>query len=272
MFPSDLKLYQYFDSVGLSFTKYPWAGDVYRKYNTRIPVNPFTGDTAQPEPLFGHSPDFGYFGVGAIWYGDELWNGGRERDYNGNGIVESIEVLRYCDEEFKGTCFKPWTKFQHPVLGEVEIGGYNPKFFSQNGPPQVMEKWARNQAMFNLFMAQSLPQIEIVGQPQVVALSGAQRDSATHEVRVTVRNSGFLPTALEQAKRVKIVRPDRVLLQMPRGSASRAVGRSEEFWLAGGETRTTTLRLRAGTGPNDRNATVRALSTRGGVAETQIRW
>ena len=272
MFPSDLKLYQYFDSVGLSFTKYPWAGDVYRKYNTRIPVNPFTGDSAQPEPLFGHSPDFGYFGVGAIWYGDELWNGGRERDYNGNGIIESIEVLRYCDEEFKGACFKPWTKFQHPVLGEVEIGGYNPKFFSQNGPPQVMEKWARNQAMFNLFMAQSLPQIEIVGQPQVVALSGAQRDSATHEVRVTVRNSGFLPTALEQAKRVKIVRPDRVTLQMPRGSASRAVGRSEEFWLAGGETRTTTLRLRAGTGPNDRNATVRALSTRGGVAETQIRW
>ena len=272
MFPSDLRLYQYFDSVGLSITRYPWAGDVYRKYNTRVPVNPFTGDTAQPEPLFGHSPDFGYFGVGAIWYGDELWNGGRERDYNGNGIIESIEVLRYCDEEFKGTCFKPWTKFQHPVLGEVEIGGYNPKFFSQNGPPQVMEKWARNQAMFNLFMAQSLPQIEIVGQPQVMALSGAQRDSATHEVRVTVRNSGFLPTALEQAKRVKIVRPDRVTLQMPSGSASRAVGRSEEFWLAGGETRTTALRLRAGNGPNDRTATVRVLSTRGGVAETQIRW
>ena len=272
MFPSDLRFYQYFDSVGLSFTKYPWAGDVYRKYNTRIPVNPFTGDSARPEPLFGHSPDFGYFGFGAIWYGDELWNGGRERDYNNNGQIEPIEVLRYCDEEFRGTCFMPWTKFNHPVLGEVEIGGYNPKFFSQNGPPQVMEKWARNEAMFNLFMAQSLPQVEIVGQPQVVALTGAQRDSATHEVRVTVRNSGFLPTALEQAKRVKIVRPDRVALQMPRGSASRAVGRAEEFWLAGGETRTTTVRLRSGTGPNDRSATVRALSTRGGVAEVQIRW
>lgn len=272
MFPADLKLYQYFDSVGLTITKYPWAGDVYRKYNTRIPVNPFTGDTARPEPLFGHSPDFGYFGVGAIWYGDELWNGGRERDYNGNGIIEPVEVLRFCDEEFRGTCFKPWTKFQHPQLGDVEIGGYNPKFFSQNGPPQVLEKWARNQAMFNLFMAQSLPQIEIVGQPQVVALTGTQRDSATHEVRVTVRNSGFLPTALEQAKRVKIVRPDRVELQLPQGSASRAVGRSKEFWLAGGETRTTTVRLRAGAGPNDRSATVRALSTRGGVAEAPIRW
>ena len=271
MFPSDLKLYQHFDSVGLSITGYPWAGDVYRKYNTRIPVNPFTGDTARPNPLFGHSPDFGYFHLGAIWYGDELWNGGRERDYNGNGIVEQIEVLRYCDEAFKGTCFKPWTKFQHPVLGEVEIGGFNPKFFSQNGPPQVLEKWARNQAMFNFYMARSLPRIEITD-ARVRALSGTQRDSATHEIRVTVRNSGLMPTALEQAKRVKIVRPDRVIAQPARGSATRTLGRAEEFWLAGGATHTTTIRIRSGTGGTDKRVTLRALSTRGGVAERDVSW
>src|SRR5690606_8970180 len=109
------------------------------------------------------------------WYGDELWNGGRERDYNTDGRVDQYEVLRYCDEEFGGTCYQNWTKVMHPVLGEVEVGGYNPKFFSQNGPPQVMEKWARNQAMFNLYMAQSLPQIEIAD----VAVARAQpaRDS-----------------------------------------------------------------------------------------------
>lgn len=271
MFPSDLELYQRFDSVGLSLTGYPWAGDVYRKYNTRIPVNPFTGDSARPSPLFGHSPDFGYFHLGAIWYGDELWNGGRERDYNGNGVVEQIEVLRYCDEAFKGTCFKPWTKFQHPVLGEVEIGGFNPKFYSQNGPPQVLEKWARNQAMFNFYMARSLPQIEIT-EARVRALSGTQRDSATHEIRVTVRNSGLMPTALEQAKRVKIVRPDRVIAQPARGSATRTLGRTEEFWLAGGATHTTTIRIRSGTGASDKHLTVRALSTRGGVAEREVSW
>ncbi|MEX2178368.1 MAG: M14 family metallopeptidase [Gemmatimonadaceae bacterium] len=273
MFPSDLRLYQHFDSVGLTITRYPWAGDVYRTYNTRVPVNPITGDSAQPSPLFGHSPDFGYFYVGAIWYGDELWNGGRERDYNNDGRVDQYEVLRYCDEEFQSTCFKPWAKFPHPQLGEVEIGGYNPKFFSQNGPPQVLEKWARNQAMFNLYMAQSLPQIEIAD-ARVSALPAGQRDSATHEVRVTLRNSGFMPTALEQAKRVKIVRPDRVVLQMPRGSGTRAVGRTEEFWLSGGESRSVTLRVRSGGGSaaTDRRATLRALSTRGGVAEREIRW
>ncbi|HYC52918.1 MAG TPA: M14 family metallopeptidase [Gemmatimonadaceae bacterium] len=271
MFPSDLKWYQHFDSVGLSITNYPWAGDVYRKYNTRVPVNPFTGDSAQPQPLFGHSPDFGYFSLGAIWYGDELWNGGRERDYNNNGTIEAIEVLRYCDEAFQGTCFKNWTKFQHPVLGEVEIGGYNPKFFSQNGPPEVLEKWARNQAMFNLYMAQSLPQIEIAD-ARVTPLRGAQRDSATHEIRVTVRNTGLLPTALEQAKRVKIVRPDRVVAQPARGSNTRILGRTPEFWLAGRSSQTLTLRVRAGTGANANRVTLRALSTRGGVAEREITW
>ena len=75
MFPSDLALYQHFDSAGLRITEYPWAGDVYHTYATR------NDTTRQPQPLFGHSPDFGYFGFGAIWYGDELWNGGRERDY-----------------------------------------------------------------------------------------------------------------------------------------------------------------------------------------------
>jgi hypothetical protein len=265
MFPADLKLLLHFDSVGLSITKYPWAGDVYRTYATRGAANPAT---AEPSPLFGHSPDFGYFSYGAVWYGDELWNGGRERDYNNDGRIDASEVLRYCDEEFGGRCYQNWTKAFHPVYGEVEVGGYNPKFFSQNGPPEVLERWAGRQAMFNLYMAQSLPKIEITG--ATVAAARASRDSATHEIRVTVRNTGRIPTALEQAKRVKIVRPDRVVAVVPEGAGTRVVGEPAEFHLAGGETRTVVLRIRAGAG--DRRLTVRALSTRGGVAQREVTW
>jgi hypothetical protein len=268
MFPSDLALYQHFDSVGLSNTSYPWAGDVYRTYATRFPINTFTGDSTRPSPLFGHSPDFGYFYYGAIWYGDELWNGGRGRDYDGSGRVEPIEVLRWCDEQFGGRCFKAWAPYAHPVLGKVEIGGYNPKFFSQNGPPEVLEQWARNQAMFNLYMARSLPRMEIVDAAIAPVSSGS--DSATHELRVTVRNAGRIPTALEQAKRVKIVRPDQIAVKFADKSEGKAIGRAEEFWLAGGESRTVTLRLRVP--PAERAITVRALSTRGGVAERKVEW
>ncbi len=264
MFPSDLKLFKHFDSVGLSFTQYPWAGDVYRTYATRFSP-PGEG---RPQPLFGHGPDFGYFQMGQIWYGDELWNGGRERDYNGDGRWDQYEVMRYCDEAFDGSCFQPWTKVQHPDLGEVEVGGMNPKFFAQNGPPQVLEKWASRQALFNLEMSFELPRVEITN--IVVNKVRTSRDSATHEVKITVKNAGRIPTALEQAQRVKIVRPDAITLTGKGGTTARAVSRVDDFHLGGLETRTFTVRVRA---PADRESemTARVSSTRGGVAELAVR-
>jgi hypothetical protein len=263
MFPADLRLFEHFDSVGLSFTQYPWAGDVYRTYATRF-APPGEGE---PQALFGHGPDFGYFQMGQIWYGDELWNGGRERDYNGDGRWDQYEVLRYNDENFGGAGYQMWTKVMHPDLGEVEVGGPNPKFWSQNGPPEVLEKWARNQALFNLAMAMELPRLEI--SRVEVRRVRASADSATHEIRVTVRNSGRIPTALEQAKRVHIVRPDLVTVEGPRGAAARAIGRGTEFWLGGRETRTLTVRVRVPTGQGA-EMTARVTSTRGGVASAPV--
>ena len=262
MYALDRKLFLHFDTVGLSHTKYPWAGNVYRTYATRGARTP---EEARPQALYGHGPDWGYFQFGSIWYGDEIWNGGRERDYNNDGRWDQYEVLRYCDEEFGGACHQPWTKVQHPALGEVEVGGADPKFYSQNGPPQVLEKWARNQAMFNLEMAMSLPDVEIVN--ATVAKVGVSKDSATHEVRVTLRNNSIMPTALEQAKRVKIVRPDELTVRAPNAARLRTVSRQTEFHLAGKETRTITVRVVA---PAATTATVRFASTRGGVATRDV--
>jgi hypothetical protein len=263
VFPSDLKLLQHYDSVGLSHTQYPWAGNVYRTYATRFSP-PGEGT---PQPLFGHGPDFGYFQMGQIWYGDELWNGGRERDYNGDGRWDQYEVLRYCDEEFGGRCFQPWTKAIHPEMGEVEVGGMNPKFWAQNGPPEVLEKWAGRQARFNLAMALDLPTLEISN--VAVNKVRASSDSATHEVKVTVKNTGRIPTALEQAKRVKIVRPDVLTLQGTGGSTARAVGRTTEFFLNGFESRVITVRVRAPAGQQS-TMTARVSSTRGGIATAPV--
>jgi hypothetical protein len=48
-----------------------------------------------------------------------------------------------------------------PTSARSRVGGPNPKFWSQNGPPEVLEKWAANQALFNLAMAMELPKVEI---------------------------------------------------------------------------------------------------------------
>ena len=161
MYPEDLAIYERFDKMGLEITDYPWAGDVYETYMTRYPENRVTGDPSTPSPLFGHGPDFGYFYFGSIWYGDELWNNGAMEDYNNDGIYDDYDAITWDDRENGGEGFKAWEPFDHPQLGEVEIGGFHPKFFSQNGPPSQLEHWAEKQALFNLAMAKELPQIEI---------------------------------------------------------------------------------------------------------------
>ena len=70
------------------------------------------------------------------------------------------------------------------------------------------------------------------------------------------------------AKRVKIVRPDMVTLR-PSTANTKVIGRPQEFWLAGGETKAITMRLKVGASADDRKLSVRYASTRGGIAETE---
>ena len=159
-------------------------------------------------------PEFGYLYYGAVWYGDEIWNGGRlrEADEDKNGTTDDVELLKWLDANRPGkNDFQPWTKTTHPTLGEVEVGGWNPKFWSQNPPPEMLETWAKNEAMFNLYLAQQLAQVSIVSATAKPAADGAQ------EITVTVTNEGGIPTALEIAKRVKIVRPDTAVIQLAQG-------------------------------------------------------
>ena len=209
MFPEDNKWYELFDNIGKSITGYERAGDVYNDYG---------GGT----PLFGHGPDFGYWYYGAIWYGDEIWNSGRAtKDYNGDGVIDELDRLIMNDEEYGGALFSPWKPYHHPDLGEVEIGGWNPKFFSQNPPADQMEKWVKNQALFNLAMVKHLPELQWEN-IEVKKVKTYKTDSTDYQIKVSYRNVGRLPTALRQADLVKIVRPDQVKISLPRAAVEGA--------------------------------------------------
>ena len=267
VFPEDLALLRKFDEKGQEITGYPWAGDTFVDYANRDPREP--GEAPEGRPLFGHGPDFGYLYYGVVWYGNEIWNGGRVEDYDRDGRVDAWEVLRWNDEHRAGKddC-QPWTRVQHPALGDVEIGGFNPKFYSQNPPPDLMETWARNKAMFNLYLAQQLPQVRITA-----ADARPAGEPGVFEVRMTVTNDGLMPTALEIAKRVKIVRPDTCsirlgegMLLVPAPDGQPAVRPAIEIaWLKPGEAKTASWTVKgAGT------ATVTIESTRGGVDRRQV--
>ena len=206
MFPEDANWYKIFDNLGKSITGYDRAGDVYQDY-------------AGGSPLFGHGPDFGYWYYGAIWYGDEIWNSGRAtKDYNNDGVIDDLDRLIMNDEEYGGTLFTNWKPFNHPTLGEVEIGGWNPKFFSQNPPADQIERWAKNQALFNLAMVKYLPELQW-GDIEVKKLKPAKNQTYTdYQIKIAYRNVGKLPTALRQADLVKIVRPDQIRFSLPQSA------------------------------------------------------
>ena len=268
MFPVDLELIRKFDAKGLEVTGYPWAGDTYEVYALRGGPNPVTGEPARPTPLFGHGPDFGYSFYGAVWYGNEIWNGGRFVDYDKDNRYDEWEVLRWNDENRAGRGdFQPWTAFKHPRLGDVEIGGFNPKFYAQNPPPDILETWARNEAMFNLYLAQQLPQVRIV------SADTRSTSPGVHEVVLTVTNEGKMPTALDIAKRVKMVRPDSCTITLAKGQelVAPVAGKERQRtaieidWLKPGETKSAAWQVKG-------NGTVKVAvaSTRGGVDSREL--
>jgi hypothetical protein len=199
MYPEDLAWYKVFDDIGRKITGYKKAGDVFNDYGNG-------------NPLFGHGPDFGYWYYGAIWYGDEIWNGARFKDYNNDGDTNQLDMLRWDDEENDGAGFTEWKPARHPVYGDIEIGGFSLKFFSQNPPAKHLEPWVKNEALFNIEMIKHLPEVDWT-KVETKRLKSYKADSADYQIKIGIINRGKLPTALKQAHLVKIVREDRIELE-----------------------------------------------------------
>jgi hypothetical protein len=206
MYEKDREWYEYFDELGKGITGYERAGDVFQDYGGG-------------NPLFGHGPDFGYWYFGSIWYGDELWNRARNKDYDDDGDIDQLDLLAWDEEENDGDGYIEWEKAYHPVYGDVEIGGFHPKFFSQNAPAKHLLTWIESQALFNLAMASHLPQLEW-DDINVKKAKSYRNDSVDYEIKVNFKNTGKLPTALEQAYLVKIVRLDQVTVSFDRSLLS----------------------------------------------------
>lgn len=152
----------------------------------------------------GAADDWVYDMKGILGFTLEIWDLPRHagaRGYAEHGVrtlmrltpeerlLDQRKILKWVDETLGGEGFHPWTHFNHPDLGPVEIGGLEPKFLVQNPPPSLLPAECHNVAAFLSGLGLSTPCL-MVGAHTVEALA-----DGLFRVTVEVSNRGFLPTS-----------------------------------------------------------------------------
>jgi hypothetical protein len=146
---------------------------------------------------WGSSLETMYDLFGIFSMGDEHW---ASPDYDKDGDITEKERFKWNDEEMDGKMFIDWHKFDHPSLGEVEIGGWKRR---KTSPPEgeLVQKECEMGNAFVIYLANQAARIKI-GEPEIIDKQGG-----IFQVDIKVENKGFLPTATQQAVDVNMVDP-----------------------------------------------------------------
>ncbi len=149
------------------------------------------------KPLHGDLSDYAYHHRGALSYVVELWDLfkqlGIERkkpfvDHYAKFGRKDVAALAAFDKQHNASrMFKPWQKVQHPQLGEVEVGGFDPRVGIWNPPYERLPDTCATQSAAFLRVAALVPRLQF----GVVR----QETRGTHTtVELRVANAGYLPS------------------------------------------------------------------------------
>lgn len=105
-------------------------------------------------------------------------------------------LLAWSDSIWDGKGFVDWQKFQHPDLGEVEIGGFVP-YLETTPKPEHIDSLLQTQLPWLLQLTQNLPEISIIGEDITDLGAGV------YKIELFIENSGYFswPIAMGQRNR-----------------------------------------------------------------------
>ncbi len=150
--------------------------------------------------VYGGELDWWHGAMGCFVYSNELWN----------SYLMFYDTTNYDEYEFEKLLlfedsFLPWQKVNHPVYGEIEIGGFS-KNFGRLHPGFMLETDAHRNAAFCIYNAYQTPKLEITN------LKVSKLDGGLKEVTATVVNKRMLPTHSASNMKYKIDPPDYIYL------------------------------------------------------------
>ncbi|HSM48432.1 MAG TPA: hypothetical protein VK872_11495, partial [Draconibacterium sp.] len=98
------------------------------------------------------------------------------------------------DKTWEGKGFVPWQKYNHPTLGEVEIGGYVP-YLESTPKPELIDSLLGTQLPWLLQLTNKLPQIGIASE-KITEMGGN-----VYKVELYIENKGYLPYPIAMGQR-----------------------------------------------------------------------
>ena len=158
-----------------------------RRYTEITDGQVFSVFEVRQNPSHGIMIDWAYDHLGVFAFAPELWAFPVDKNGLENHNATESERINWAIKNFGANVWNDWKPFNHPQLGDVELGGWC-KLMDNNPMGAHVERIASEITEWMIFMWSQLPHIE-VGEVTVDRV-----DEQTFRIEMTVSNIGFMPT------------------------------------------------------------------------------
>lgn len=227
MAPEDLWTFKDFGKKGEEMTGYPAISNFHEfKYHPK-------------ETITGVFDDWMYEHRGVFAWTTEIWSPQRQAgitDYKyidwfrDHPFEDDQKLLKWSDEKVDGLAYVDWKSFEHPQLGEVEIGGWNSAYAFRNPPPKFLEAEIAPFSDWAIWQALASPKLEH-------RATVTEKVGDAVRVRVAIQNTGYLPTNVTKVAETKKLCRGVVGEIAPAGSVVSPNGSAAPEWLVSGSLR-----------------------------------
>ncbi|MBH8566385.1 hypothetical protein I8748_30240 [Nostoc sp. CENA67] len=207
---NDLRTYQRIGEKGTELTQYPAISAFHEfRYDPK-------------DAITGTFDDWVYEYQGLFAWTVEIWSPQRQAGITNykytdwqreHPLEDDLKLLRWNDEQLAGKGYIDWYAFDHPQLGQVELGGWDSMYAWTNPPPEFLEKEIARFPDWVVWHLLISPRLEIY-EASIHSLGDNM-----YRVRLVVQNTGWLPTYITQkALDKKLVRGCICEIELPVGA------------------------------------------------------
>jgi len=161
-------------------------------------------------PTYGDSDSQLFFRFGIYAFVGELFQREQEtykakskkpEQQSSSSSDRNRELLKFNDNVVQGELYKEWEKYDHPIYGEVEIGGWI-KMSSRLPHPFMLQELVHRNASVVFLSAEQTPEISMK------VFDVKKMDNNLYRVRVRLQNKNGLPTMSEYSVKEKLYPQD----------------------------------------------------------------